>query len=315
MEEDERVDEPYEAMRHLELVSRRETALSGVPTGVLLVAYRGARSVTAAFKREMQCLVGKKAPQSHRMCAPLNVPGTDGRWLIYPMSVGAASLLPQLLEANDTELARVVRAAGGRFFPGVRRCDSFFAPFSGGDRHSLPSGLAPPQVANAAPSEASAPQRRFTFAECFAGIGGFRLALEPLGGACVYASEINLSARATYALNFGDEHLGGDVTDVYAQDLPPFDLLTAGFPCQPFSQRGDQAGFDDPRGQMYTELVRLLTVSQPKAFLFENVPALVLMSGGWRPMREAEARDSQAGATLALTLTLTLALTLTLTLT
>ena len=88
-----------------------------------------------------------------------------------------------------------------------------------------------------------------------------------MGGRCVYASEINPAARETYTLNFGAEGLGGDVCDVYAHDLPAFDVLTAGFPCQPFSQRGDQQGFDDPRGLLYTELVRLLMVCQPKAFV------------------------------------------------
>ena len=62
------------------------------------------------------------------------------------------------------------------------------------------------------------------------------------------------------------------------------DLLTAGFPCQTFSQRGEQAGFDDPRGELFLELARILTVRQPRAFLFENVAQLVTLDGGWRPI-------------------------------
>ena len=120
----------------------------------------------------------------------------------------------------------------------------------------------------------------FTFAELFAGVGGFRLGLEACGGRCVFASEIDAACRETYTLNFGARGLGGDVCDVYAQDLPPFDLLTAGFPCQPFSERGEQAGLACRKGGMYLELVRVLRVCQPKAFLFENVPALATLGGG-----------------------------------
>ena len=60
--------------------------------------------------------------------------------------------------------------------------------------------------------------------------------LEPLGGRCVFASEINATAQETYRANFGRDRLSGDIIDQYAHRLPPFDLLTGGFPCQPFSQ-------------------------------------------------------------------------------
>ena len=76
--------------------------------------------------------------------------------------------------------------------------------------------------------------RRFTFCELFAGIGGFRVALDSLGGRCVFASEIDEWAAACYAANFGDVP-SGDITTIDEADVPAFDLLTAGFPCQPFS--------------------------------------------------------------------------------
>ena len=76
----------------------------------------------------------------------------------------------------------------------------------------------------------------------------------------------------------------GDITEYYAEDLPDFDLLTGGFPCQPFSNRGLQHGLDDSqnRGQLYMELVRLLKVKKPTGFMFENVVGLVTMNGGSR---------------------------------
>jgi DNA (cytosine-5)-methyltransferase 1 len=121
----------------------------------------------------------------------------------------------------------------------------------------------------------------FTFAEIFAGIGGFRLGLEPLGGKCVVSSEISASATAIYRQNFGDDCLG-DILDCNASDLPDFSMLTAGFPCQPFSNRGHQRGLDDERGQLYRELVRILDAKQPASFIFENVAGLVTMDGGSR---------------------------------
>ena len=79
------------------------------------------------------------------------------------------------------------------------------------------------------------PRTSFTFVELFAGIGGFRLGLAPLGGTCVFASELDALARALYATNFDGEECAGDITAVDAADIPCHDILTAGFPCQPFA--------------------------------------------------------------------------------
>lgn len=132
---------------------------------------------------------------------------------------------------------------------------------------------------------------RFTFAEIFAGIGGFRLGLESLGGKCVVSSEISESAAAIYRQNFVDDAccttlMVGDILDHDAADLPDFDMLTAGFPCQPFTNRGHQRGLADERGQLYRELVRLLHAKQPMSFMFENVAGLVTIDGGSRGRRE-----------------------------
>jgi DNA (cytosine-5)-methyltransferase 1 len=143
---------------------------------------------------------------------------------------------------------------------------------------------------------------RFTFVELFAGIGGFRVGLEQLGGRCVFASEIDKSARSTYALNFGGVELKGDIAEYYAEQIPDFDILTGGFPCQPFSVRGPQPGLNDSKGQLYHELLRVLTAKQPKAFIFENVSSLVTIDGGQRNKRNESSESTVVGNTFEMML-------------
>jgi len=119
----------------------------------------------------------------------------------------------------------------------------------------------------------------FTFIELFAGIGGFRLACEKIGGHCGFASEIDEAAVATYLANFG-EVPHGDVTAVPDDEIPEHDLLTAGFPCQPFSTLGDQPGLEDDKGVLFREIVRILYLRRPRAFLLENVVGLLTCDGG-----------------------------------
>lgn len=114
----------------------------------------------------------------------------------------------------------------------------------------------------------------FTFVDLFAGIGGFRLALERLGGRCVAFSEIDRDAIECYRANHhaaAEDNLG-DVTRLAS--LPPHDLLTGGVPCQSWSIAGRNLGFDDARGQLWMDALRLLNAAQPKAFIFENVKGL-----------------------------------------
>lgn len=123
----------------------------------------------------------------------------------------------------------------------------------------------------------------FTYAEMFGGIGGFGVGLEALGGRCVFYSEIDEQCRETYKLNFPKTDtscIHGDIYDVQDSELPlNLDLLVAGFPCQPFSNLGDQPGFqcEKGRGQLFLQIVRVLEISRPKAFLLENVPGLLSM--------------------------------------
>ncbi|EIJ34945.1 DNA (cytosine-5-)-methyltransferase [Thiothrix nivea] len=114
----------------------------------------------------------------------------------------------------------------------------------------------------------------FTFIDLFAGIGGFRLALDHLGGKCLNFSEIHSDAINTYCTNFREDgglNLG-DITKV--KRLPAHDILTAGVPCQSWSIAGKNLGFDDDRGQLWNDTIYLLNQSRPKAFIFENVKGL-----------------------------------------
>mmetsp|Transcript_153662 Transcript_153662/g.492569 ORF Transcript_153662/g.492569 Transcript_153662/m.492569 type:complete len:432 (+) Transcript_153662:82-1377(+) len=127
----------------------------------------------------------------------------------------------------------------------------------------------------------SPPGDSFTFVELFAGIGGFRLGLEALGGRCVFASEILPDCVALYEANFGHEpQVSGDICRVNEDSIPAHDLLVGGFPCQPFSSLGDQPGLSDQKGVLFMEIVRILRKHRPRAFLLENVPGLLTCDEG-----------------------------------
>lgn len=113
----------------------------------------------------------------------------------------------------------------------------------------------------------------FTFIDLFSGIGGIRMPFQELGGDCVFSSEWDKYAQKTYYLNFGDLPKG-DIKLIMPSDIPDFDILLGGFPCQPFSQAGLKKGFADTRGTLFFEIERILENKRPKAFLLENVKQL-----------------------------------------
>ncbi len=122
--------------------------------------------------------------------------------------------------------------------------------------------------------------KNFTFIDLFAGIGGIRLAFESVGGRCVFSSEIDAAACDTYEKNFG-ERPAGDITKISAADIPNFDILLAGFPCQAFSIIGKQEGFENETcGTLFFEIERILKAKKPAAFLLENVKNLKAHDGG-----------------------------------
>ncbi|CAJ1950217.1 unnamed protein product [Cylindrotheca closterium] len=122
-------------------------------------------------------------------------------------------------------------------------------------------------------------ERNFTYIELFAGIGGFRIALDRLGGQCVFSSEVDRFARASYEKNHGDRP-AGDITRIPEQDIPSHDMLVGGFPCQSFSFSGERKGFDDHRGVLFLEIVRILKKHQPRVILLENVRGLLTHEDG-----------------------------------
>lgn len=271
----------YAALRN------RAEAHGGVPVGALLVP----TACAAQCRDRLETEFGK-----------LKLLGTDtlgpGVLLLHlpRMVAGAFEDLSAVPAERSMTLKRIAADAGAAFLAGVRTRDPLLSrplpPICGtrdNEGDAMLSGLARP---------------RFTFAECFAGIGGFRLALEPLGGRCVFASEVDAAACQIYKGAWPQrgpgplELLVGDITGVYASQLPPMDILTAGFPCQPFSDRGKRPGLVDERGQLYRELIRLLLAHQPPCFLFENVSGLVTMGGGSRSQR-GERRAADLASSLA----------------
>lgn len=126
-------------------------------------------------------------------------------------------------------------------------------------------------------------QKRFKFIDLFAGIGGFHLAMSKLGGECVFASEIDDHCINTYRVNFPETRLEGDIRDVNISSIPKFDVLCAGFPCQPFSKAGQQKGFqDETRGNLFDVIMSFLDEhKETKFIILENVRNLADKTENW----------------------------------
>jgi DNA (cytosine-5)-methyltransferase 1 len=125
---------------------------------------------------------------------------------------------------------------------------------------------------------------KFSFIDLFAGIGGIRIPFMENGGKCVFSSEWDKHAQQTYRINFG-EMPAGNIREIKTTDIPDFDILLGGFPCQPFSQAGLHKGFSDTRGTLFFEIERIIKEKKeagraPKAFLLENVKQLKGHDGG-----------------------------------
>ncbi len=148
--------------------------------------------------------------------------------------------------------------------------------FSHETLHLKPYENATPQTA----SYSSNKWNNFTFIDLFAGIGGIRLGFESVGGKCVFSSEFDEDACKTYEANFG-EHPAGDITKINAADIPDFDILLGGFPCQAFSIIGKKEGFaNETCGTLFFDIERILKEKRPPAFMLENVRNLVAHDNG-----------------------------------
>lgn len=121
--------------------------------------------------------------------------------------------------------------------------------------------------------------KNWKFIDLFAGLGGFRLALESLGAKCVYSNEWDIPVQEVYYANFGDIP-EGDITKVDEKTIPDHDILCAGFPCQAFSISGKQRGFEDSRGTLFFDVARIVKEKRPKIVFMENVKNFATHDGG-----------------------------------
>ena len=140
-------------------------------------------------------------------------------------------------------------------------------------------GVAEPELQRMLPIKWDVPfpgpaKPTFTFIDLFAGIGGFRIPLQELGGKCVFTSEFNANAQKAYELNFGEVPFG-DIARLDLNLVPPHEVLCAGFPCQPFSISGKMKGFEDTRGTLIHHVFEIIAKRQPQVVFLENVKHLI----------------------------------------
>jgi DNA (cytosine-5)-methyltransferase 1 len=119
----------------------------------------------------------------------------------------------------------------------------------------------------------------FKFIDLFCGIGGFHQAMEKMGGTCVFASDINKDARHSYQQNY-DIQVTGDIRKIDEKEIPEFDVLCAGFPCQPFSNAGKKKAIDDTRGTLFHDILRIAREKRPRVMILENVKHIMKIDGG-----------------------------------
>lgn len=152
--------------------------------------------------------------------------------------------------------------------------DDFVITGNSSDQHQQLANAVPPLLGKAIARELLCHLTKIKFIDLFAGMGGFRIAFEKNGCKCVFSSEIDKYARQTYEMNFGEKPKG-DITKIPSSEIPDFDILCAGFPCQPFSIAGKRLGFEDTRGTLFFDVARIIKDKKPKAFLLENVKGLI----------------------------------------
>ena len=178
-------------------------------------------------------------------------------------------------DRKDPDLAKRLPAIITKLRPEqLRVCDPLFVQMDFVDLQTIGTDFLP-DVPFPAPKKG-----KFTFIDLFAGIGGIRLGYQSLGGKCVFSSEWDKEAAKTYRSNFGEEPFG-DIQKIDPNDIPDFDVLLAGFPCQPFSIIGDKEGFShETQGTLFFNIEKILLAKRPKAFMLENVRNLTAHDGG-----------------------------------
>lgn len=229
--------------------------------GRTVPSVRTSRSVQAIPHREaLRLLLSAEAVQNHPEHVRAELPAIISHWLQSPeedpLALGSAAALRW-----RTMLATPARTS---LRPPAPKIDFSDLPF-------------PPVQ-----------KPEFTFIDLFAGIGGFRLALQELGGKCVFSSEWEPHAKKTYAQNYGETPFGdiknftatGETPPAFQNSVPSHDILAGGFPCQAFSQAGRQLGFNEARGTLFFEILKLAKTIRPRALILENVKRLKTHDGG-----------------------------------
>ena len=120
---------------------------------------------------------------------------------------------------------------------------------------------------------------KLKFIDLFCGIGGFHIALKKLNCECVFACDIDKNSREVYRNNFNIEPVG-DIKKINIKDIPDFDILCAGFPCQSFSNGGNKKCFDDERGMLFNEIIKIAEIKNPRFMILENVKHILKISNG-----------------------------------
>eukprot|EP01048_Picozoa_sp_COSAG05_P009412 COSAG05_NODE_771_length_7443_cov_8.561138_3_plen_577_part_00 len=262
-----------------------------VPVGAVVVAAPLTQPTRVALEKpgwlkQICCRI-------HRFGAKID--GQAPLMAVHVSPVGAAALdaalaavaeggkYEEILPPPASDLAAILQSGEAKWHPGLRIGDAVSAGGLGPHWHLLPGDLQKMQTATKTSIEPEARSTvlpgRFRFIELFAGIGGFRSALTPLGGECVFASEVGEEERQTYFHNY-NEFPASDITETPCGAVPSHTLLTAGFPCQSFCQAGLQKGFSDARGELFFEVIRIARRHRPAVLLLENVPNLLLIDAG-----------------------------------
>lgn len=289
---------------------RAAAARPYLPVGALVCPARQVQPIRKAL--EQLGWIKQTAQRIHAFCAPApfgELPETERRkqMAIHVSPVAAAALDAADAKAAAAELAAqpgidenvwaaelpaelsmcaaLLQSGQVRWCSGLRIGDPVELGGLGDQWHLLPVQIK--QEKEAQRQACTVIPGTFRFIELFAGIGGFRLALETIGGDCVFSSEIGIEERLTYFMNFGS-YPAGDITETSTDAVPAstpsggprYELLTAGFPCQSFCKAGLRTGLDDARGELFFEVLRFAAAHRPAVLLLENVPHLEKIDDG-----------------------------------
>ncbi|MCQ2280176.1 MAG: DNA cytosine methyltransferase [Bacteroidales bacterium] len=184
-----------------------------------------------------------------------------------------SAVVSHYLQNEGTKFAKTYRAAATKLLSDDAKVEQSIVAENPAQYNLFPEVFQVPFRAQENP--------KFTFIDLFAGIGGFRIAMQNLGGKCVYSSEWDSQAQKTYFANFGEVPFG-DITKEETKAFVPdnFDVLCAGFPCQAFSLAGKRRGFEETRGTLFFDVAEIIRRKRPKAFFLENVKGLKIHDKG-----------------------------------